>query len=224
MLPLTDEQMQALIKLGESQLELNQLRQADKSFQTLLKYMPAHPEALYGLAEIARRQHNTRKQQARLEELVSVHPQHLAGVLALARLLDGKPELAVPYLERALEVQPDEPQLLLQAAASLQRAGQAERSRFYLTQLLARQPLGPHAAEAWLLLAQAALRCGELQQAAEAFDKAAASDPAIRADHRFVDLEARWNQIEARANQLDWQAIEKKLEKQLEQKGYDLDE
>lgn len=212
MMHLSDEQIQALHKLGHSQLELAQLRQAEKSFQTLLKYMPVHPEALFGLAEVARRQRKPRKQQSRLEELVSVHPQHLAGALALARLLaQNQPERALSYLERALEALPEQSELLLQMATCLQKMGQPERARFYLSQLTLRQPMGPYTAEAWVMLAQLALRTGELQQAAEAFERAGQLDPAIRADSRWIDLEARWRQLELRSGELDWQRIEKKL-------------
>lgn len=212
MTALSEEQIQALIKLGTSQLELGQLRQAEKSFQNLLKYMPAHPDALFGLAEVACRQRKPRKQQARLEELASVHPTHLAGVLTLARLLEGtQPELALPYLESALEVQPDQAELLLQAASCLQKTGQHERAGFYVQQVIKRQPLGPHSAEAWVMQAQLALRSGELQQAAEAFERAAQLDSGIRQDSRWIDLEARWRQIEARAGDADWHMLEKRL-------------
>lgn len=217
-MPLSDEQIQALIRLGSSQLALDQLRQAEKSYQTLLKYMPAQADALYGLAEIARRRNNPRKQQSWLEELVSVHPQHTQGVLALARLLAARqPQLALPYLERGLEALPEQGELLLESARCLQAIGQHDKARFHLEQLIQRQPLGPHAAEAWLQLAQLCLRSGELQRAGEAFERAATADPAIRHDERFVDLDADWQKIEARAKAIDWQAMEKKLGK-----GYEL--
>ncbi|HEY9839532.1 MAG: tetratricopeptide repeat protein [Candidatus Sericytochromatia bacterium] len=212
MMSLSEEQIQALIKLGSSQVELGQLRQADKSFQTLLKYMPAHPDALFGLAEIARRQRKPRKQQAWLEELVSVHPQHLAGVMALARLLgESQPELALPYLERALEARPGQAELLLETAACLQRAGEYDRSRAFLEQLTRQQAPAGSAAIAWLLMARLHMRSGELPDAAKAFERAAELDPAIRSDPRWVDLDARWQQLEARADSLDWQAIEKRM-------------
>lgn len=210
---LSEDQIQALIKLASSQLELDQLRQAEKSFQTLLRLMPAQPEALYGLAEIARRKRKPRKQREWLEELVSVHPHHLAGVLALARLLgESHPQLALPYLERSLDILPDAGELLLQTASCLQKTGDAEKARFWLEQLVASQPLGPHSAEAWVMLAQLDLRSGELGRAAEAFERAARLDPAIKADSRWIDVEGRWNALAARSEALDWQGVEQRLE------------
>jgi tetratricopeptide (TPR) repeat protein len=209
---LGDEQIQALLNLAQSQLELEQVRQAGKSFETLLKYMPAHPDALYGLAEIARRQHKAKRQRALLEELVSVHPQHLAGVLMLSRLLT--PALALPFLERALEAHPHQPDLLLLTTEYLQRTGSGERAGFYLEQLV-KSPSEPLSAEAWLQLAQLQLRAGELQAAATGFDRAVALNPALREDSRWVDIEGQWQKFADRQAgsqaDVDWQALEARL-------------
>ena len=86
---LNQDQIQALIRLADSQLDLNQLRPAEKSYRTLLRHVPAQAEALYGLAEVARRRCKPRQQRAWLEELVAMHPQHLAGVGALAEQLSA---------------------------------------------------------------------------------------------------------------------------------------
>lgn len=211
-MPLSEEQIQALLRLGASQLELGQLRQAEKTYQTLLRAMPAHAEALFGLAGIAAARHKPRKQRELLAELVSVHPQHLPGVLSLIRLLGGEdPAQALAVLERALEALPMQPELLLEAAVCLQQLGQFERARFYLEQIT-QAATGPLTGRAWVQLGRLQLRSGELQRAAEAFERAAALDPGLSKDPDWLDVEAKWRQLEARAEALDWQALEHRLE------------
>lgn len=204
---LGDEQISALLKLADSQLQLGQLRQADKSFETLLKYMPAHPDALFGLAEIARRKNKPKRQRELLTELVSVHPQHLQGVLVLSQAL--APEQALPYLERALEAHPGAPELLLATADALLRTVQPERAGFYLAQASAQA--GQLNGENWLNLARLQLRCGELAAAAKGFEQAVRLDPALRHDPRWVDIEARWRQLEARQSDTDLDALVSRL-------------
>lgn len=207
-LPISEEQIQALLRLGESQLELGQMRQAARSFENLLKAVPAHAEALYGLAKVARAQGKKRQQLAYLKELLSVHPHHLAAVMDFAALA---PEASLFYLERALEGYPQESALLLQLARSLHELGQFERARFYLEQLLSFVSHGPQAGEAWLRLAQLSLRQGELNLATRAFEAALQADPEIRHDPRWINLNTRWQQLEAKAGELDWQLLEKRL-------------
>lgn len=203
---LNQDQIQALIRLADSQLDLNQLRPAEKSYRTLLRHVPAQAEALYGLAEVARRRCKPRQQRAWLEELVAMHPQHLAGVGALAEQLSAEdPALALPYLERALEVQPDAEALLLKTAECLLACDQPERAERYLRQLTTRSS-GAAGAEAWVLLARQALRRGELAAASDDFARAVRLDPAIRHDARWIDVEARWRDLEARSQSPDWQA------------------
>lgn len=205
---LADDQVSALLKLAQSQLELNQLRQASKSYQTLLKHLPTHPEALFGLSEIAARQNKPKQQRERLIELVSVHPQHLTGITQLSRLLS--PEQALPYLERALEAHSDVPELLLAAAESLVRAKQTERACFYLDQAVA-QP-ERLSGEDWLKLARLQLRCGELASAARGFEQAISLDPALKQDPRWLDLDASWRQLEAQQQDLDLEARARKIQ------------
>ena len=206
---LDEEQIQAILRLGASQFALKQYRQAHKSYESILKILPAHAEALFGQARIAKGQKKHKLQVRYLQELLSVHPYHQSGVLELA---DAASIESIPYLEACLESHPTDASLLLKLGQILILAKHFETAQFHLEQLLRFQPDSPQAGEAWLELAQIALRTGELAQAVKGFERAVALNPDLKQDSRFLNLEAKWKSIEKQHQDLDltdlWQTIE----------------
>ena len=182
---LDEEQIQAILRLGSSQLALKQYRQAHKSYESILKILPAHAEALLGQARVAKGQKKHKLQVRYLKELLSAHPYHQPAALELA---DVAPTESTPYLEACLESHPTDPTLLLKLGQILMLAQRFETAQFHLEQLLRFQPDRPQAGEAWLELARIALRTGELAQAVKGFERAVAINPDLKQDSRYVNL------------------------------------
>ena len=206
---LDEEQIQAILRLAASQLALQQHRQAYKTYDSILKIIPAHAEALFGQAQVAKGQKKRKLEIRYLQELLSVHPYHQAAALELA---NAAPIESIPYLEACLESHPTDPLLLLKLGQILILAHRFESARFHLEQLLRFQPDSHQAAEAWLELAHLALRTGELAEAVKGFERAIALHSGLKQDPRYVNLESKWKSIETQHQQLDltelWQKIE----------------
>lgn len=198
-------QRESLQQLAQSQQALGQWKQAAKSWQTLLKAFPDDALALLGLVRCQLRLGKRRAAQKYLSALLQAEPQHPEAALLKAEL---QPQAALDILLPAVAVHPRHPELLAASARACSAAGRHEEATFYWRQMLS---LSPEQAQAWLALAHLLLQQGELAAAAEAFDKAAACDPQLRDDARWLDLEAGWQALEqrlsAQAEQLELSAL-----------------
>lgn len=187
-------QVESLLQLGRSQLELKQWRAAQKSFKKILKLAPENESAQVELARLAQQQHKTRQARQYLARLLEQNPHH-SEALSLWALLFGAQEAdsTLEKLERALINQPQNAQLSLRAAQCLFSLSQPERARYYLHNAWKQLP---QVGELCLELAGLFLQSGELNQAIAAFDRAVELEPALRDDPRWIDLEADWQKLQ----------------------------
>lgn len=185
-------QRETLQQLAESQQELGQWKQAVQSWQALLKAFPGDLTALLGLARSQLRLGKRRAAQKSLQALLQAEPRHPDASVLWAEL---QPAAALDVLLAAVVLHPRHRELLAASARACSTAGRTEEALFYWRQLLS---LAPEQGEAWLALARLLLQQGELAEAAAAFDKAARCDASLRADPRWLDLEAGWQTLAQR--------------------------
>src|SRR5690606_20456111 len=72
--------------LGEVELELDKLEEAERSLQEAARLRPAHRETYKLLARLAQKLGKTADVIAAYEKVTQIEPEHLEGLLALARL------------------------------------------------------------------------------------------------------------------------------------------
>ena len=139
---------QALLMLGSCYTELGRNKEAKAQFDRVLKDDPQSVQGLIGLANIllAEGQHAGRRHAVQAHALAG-RPQH-PGLRAARRGLRGtasSPSKALPYLEKAVEIQPKLTQNRLNLAACLIDAKQLARAQATLEEIVRDYPKFPMA-------------------------------------------------------------------------------
>ena len=191
---LLDEQDQAARGAFEDALELDpgnpganhqlaQMAAADGDLATARSYyqstLDTHPDSLNTLLQLARldvRENNKEALLAHLEQAIEAHPEELAPRLFLARyyLAESEPEQVAPLFTPLDELQKRSSQVLyIQALAQLAQRQNTD-AQYTLEQLLDVSPNDPLTHH---LLATAAARTGDREQAEKEWLRAVEIDP-----------------------------------------------
>ncbi len=120
----------ARLQLGDLFLERYDAGQAATSFREVLAVNPAHPDALFGLARVARLEGGG-DAVGLLETALETNPRHVGArtLLARLRLLAGDRSAARAEIERALEVDAADLEALGAKAALLRLGGEDDEYR-----------------------------------------------------------------------------------------------
>jgi tetratricopeptide (TPR) repeat protein len=113
-LELKPDQAETQLWLAKTYLSYTEFEVAMKYYQAYLESHPGDADALFGLAKCQfTHQGDGPSARATLEELLSEHPYHFAGLYLRAQLEQAEaPEKALPWLRRALAIAPYEPNIL----------------------------------------------------------------------------------------------------------------
>ncbi|NBB93141.1 MAG: tetratricopeptide repeat protein [Gammaproteobacteria bacterium] len=193
---LAPQHAAALAGLGRVALEREEFEQAVSLFNAALERAPGSNRLYYqlgrafrGLGEVEQ----ARRSMARSGDIEVPVPDPVLGQvqllsrsaqfyheLALSEADRGRLDAAIPLLERALELEPDNPSFLRDLGDALARQGRMEpaRQRFQRWAELAPDDLEP-----WFYLGQLGEMQGDLGRATEAYEAALEREPA--------DLDAR---------------------------------
>ncbi len=117
----------AEIALGELFLERYDAREAAAAFQRVLAMNPSHPDALFGMARVARLEGGGQPVRL-LETALKTNPRHVGArtLLARLRLLEGARSEALDQIDRALAVNPSDLDALGTRAAIMRMEGERD--------------------------------------------------------------------------------------------------
>ncbi|MBI3404802.1 MAG: sulfatase-like hydrolase/transferase [Acidobacteria bacterium] len=124
----------AHFEIGLALFETGDLQTALKHFEIVVDKNPNWGDARFSLASIQARTDHITEAAANLVLVVEQNPNHYRGNLLLGRILSlrGQNDVAVPYLEKAVSVNPESPEahsFLADAYGKLGRAADAQRER-----------------------------------------------------------------------------------------------
>ncbi|MCB9569212.1 MAG: tetratricopeptide repeat protein [Myxococcales bacterium] len=180
-----NERVAILLKLARAQIAAERQDDAIKSLQTAFNEAPRNGEVRKLLLGLLRAQQNTMA----LADTLATAARHITDastVLNYAREAAtlyqekiGAPELAVPVLERALEIAPDDRSLKVMLAKGLLSSGRLPEAKSLLAELIEGfgRRRSPERAQIHLLLAQVLHAEGEIAPAIDQLEAASSMDP-----------------------------------------------
>ncbi len=178
------------LEQAEAQMQVGQWRAAKKTYQRLFKHSAKQSseqiEALMGLAKITQAESKFKASQAYLDQLISLHPNYLPGLLLATRQANQCQAFkrAQSIIEQTLERFPRQVDVL-KLAAHIFAAKEPSRSQAILEQLLAWYP---EQKECWLDLVKLYLQSGQLGLAVAALETIDQEFPELKSDPRYLDL------------------------------------
>jgi arylsulfatase A-like enzyme/Tfp pilus assembly protein PilF len=136
---------QALLMLGGAYNELGRNGEAKAQFDLVLKDDPKSVQALVGMASLLMKEGKTGEVVALCKQTLSLDDQNIQAYALLGEVYTGqkKPVQALPYLEKAVEIQPKLTQNRLNLAGCLIEVRQFARSEALLKEILKDYPRFP---------------------------------------------------------------------------------
>lgn len=130
------------VLLGGLYLQDRQPEKAEAAYRRAMELDSGAAEPRLALARMALSQGNEDRGLAELDELLARRPGYEPGALLAAALYDklGRPNEAIPLLERAVAATPDEPALILTLGAAYLKARRSDEAIARMSDLLGRQP------------------------------------------------------------------------------------
>jgi tetratricopeptide (TPR) repeat protein len=123
------ESILATLWCAEAFWALNDYQNALDTYRAYHKMVPDDRESLFAIAEC---QFSLRQPEARttLENLLNDHPEHRRGLLLAAKIniAEDAPAKALPYLQKAMELGPPDPEVLQALIVVLQKLKRSEEA------------------------------------------------------------------------------------------------
>jgi tetratricopeptide (TPR) repeat protein len=159
---------QARLMLAGSYSELDRTREARELFDLVLEDDPTSVQALVGVANLLMREGSTEDVIALCRQTLSLDERNMQAYALLGDVYagQGKPAEALPYFEKAVEIQPKLTRNRLNLASSLIEVKQYERAEALLTEIIEDSPRFPLAQHNLGLLYE---EQGRLQEARSAY-------------------------------------------------------
>jgi tetratricopeptide (TPR) repeat protein len=166
------------LKEAASALVKNDLPVADSLLRSHLAAFPTDVAALRMLAEVAGRLRQYAEARELLERCLELAPNFAAARQNYAGVLnrEGKPEAALPEVERLLALEPDNPAHLNLKAAILANMGDYVRSVELYAQVLRRFPRQP---KVWMSMGHGLRTSRRQEESVEAYRRAIELEPTL---------------------------------------------
>lgn len=136
---------QARLMLGGAYSELNRVKEAKAQFDRVLEDDPRSVQALIGVASVLMREDKTEDVVALCQRTLSLDDRNMQAYALLGEVYAGRkePTKALPYFEKAVEIQPKLTQNRLNLAGSLIEVRHYERAKEILDEVIAESPRFP---------------------------------------------------------------------------------
>jgi tetratricopeptide (TPR) repeat protein len=131
-LELKPDHAKARLWLGQTLVVATEFERALKHFQIYLQSHPGDPDALVGLAKCQFSLGDVEAARNTLDDLLRQDPKNVQALLARGQLMQSQaPEEALPWLRKAVEVEPNDPNIVYNLFLALRAAHKEEEADFY---------------------------------------------------------------------------------------------
>lgn len=131
-LELKPDQPKARLWLAQTLALGTEFEQAKEQYQVFLRNAPDDPEGLVGLAKCQYSLGDVQGAQETLDYLLGQDPNSVPGLLARGQLVQSRaPEEALPWLQKAVAIEPNDPNILYNLILALRAAHKDQDATFY---------------------------------------------------------------------------------------------